>query len=543
MADPSLANPCRFYDIAGWNVTLCAAPTVLSTTMKRGGTCCPPVVPSFMAHSKLFPHPTYTQTVLKANFDDARQWFLEPLLAIHRAHAVMLTECGILPAPDAASILGALQQVDIGALANAVFDGSCEDFFFHVESLLSTACGPSVAGKLHTARSRNDVDITLYRMVLRREVLAIGEELAALRRLLLSLARQHASALMPAYTHTQPAQPTTLGHYLAGVLECLERDHCRLIAAYVTVNRSPLGACAITTTGFPIDRHRSAELLGFDGLQENSIGAIAATDYVTESASAIAVLAINLGKFTQDLLLWCTQEFGFLRVGDAWAQISSIMPQKRNPVAFEHARMLLSRAFSQSQAVLTCGHNTPFGDIVDSEDDLWPLVFRVTSDAAKSLQLLHGTLHDASFNVARMAGLSGRRFITVTELADVLVREGGLSFAKSHRLVSAAVTMCDGDDAPNAIAAALTQVAAAEGVKLTLDETRILDALDPGRFVAVRKVAGGPALDTLRASLEHLDGMLQEDEHRLIERRDALAEAERKLASRCGELRSGALRP
>ena len=494
-----------------------------------------------MAHSKLFPHPIYTQTVLKANFDDARRWFLEPLLAIHQAHAVMLTECEILSASDAAILLEAIQRMEFGALANAVFDGSCEDFFFHVESLLARACGANVAGKLHTARSRNDVDITLYRMVLRTEVLAIAGHLAALRKLLLSLAQRHACTLMPAYTHTQPAQPTTLGHYLAGVLECLERDHRRLMAAYATVNRSPLGACAITTTGFPINRHRSAELLGFDGLQENSIGAIAATDYVAETASAIAVQAINLGKFTQDLLLWCTQEFGFLRVGDAWAQISSIMPQKRNPVAFEHARMLLSRAFAQSQAVLTCGHNTPFGDIVDSEDDLLPLVFRVTGDATKALQLLRGALHDASFDVARMAALSGARFITVTELADVLVREGGLSFAKSHHLVSAAVVMCDGDDTPDAIAAALAQAAATEGIDLTLDEARILDALDARRFVAVRTVAGGPAPETLMAALVRLHEALQGDERRLMERKETLTEAETRLASHCGELRSGAL--
>src|SRR6266481_10105996 len=146
----------------------------------------------------------------------------------------------------------------------------------------------------------------------------------------------------------------------------------------------PLATYAITTTGFPIDRSYTARLLGFEGLQVNSYGAIAAIDYLSEAASAVAVLTLNLGKLVQDLLLWCTEEFGFLRLSDAYVQISSIMPQKRNPVALEHVRILASKAFSQAQAVLTCAHNTPFGDIVDSEDDLQPLAFSMCADAVRA---------------------------------------------------------------------------------------------------------------------------------------------------------------
>src|SRR6266436_6805328 len=164
-----------------------------------------------------------------------------------------------------------------------------------------------------------------------------------------------------------------------------------------------MGACALTTTGFPIDRMQVARELGFDGLAENSYGAIAAIDYVTESAAAVAVAMVNLGKLIQDLLLWSTREFGILRLTDAFVQSSSIMPQKRNPVALEHTRILASRALGEAQAVFTCAHNTPFGDINDSEDDLQPLVFTLFADAHRALRLLAGALRSAEVDTLLMA--------------------------------------------------------------------------------------------------------------------------------------------
>src|SRR5207248_7284787 len=215
---------------------------------------------------------------------------------------------------------------------------------------------------------------------------------------LLAIAREHVGTLMPAYTHTQPAQPITLAHYLLAVIELMGRDETRLMAAFKTVNRCPLGACAISTTGFPIDRNFTAELLGFEGLQLNSYGAIAATDYVTETAGAIATAMINLGRVTQDFLQWCTAEFGFLRLSDAWVQISSIMPQKRNPVPFEHIRILASKALAQAQGTQTALHNTPFGDINDAEDDLQPLAFAATADAVRAIRLFGGVMEGCEIN-------------------------------------------------------------------------------------------------------------------------------------------------
>ena len=280
--------------------------------------------------------------------------------------------------------LRALEQLDVEEIRRVPYDPEVEDLYFYIEKKLIDLCGPEDAGRIPTARSRNDVDMTMYRMVLRSHLLAVSRSLLVLRGVLVKLAWSHRASLIPAYTHQQPAQPTTLGHYLMASVEWMERDHERFQAAYRRLNRSPLGACAITTTGFPIDRYYTAELLGFEGLQLNSYGAIASVDYMTEACSALMVSMVNLGRFAQDLLLWSTAEFGYLTLSDAYVQISSIMPQKRNPVALEHVRVLASKALVQAQGVLTAVHNTPFADMNDGEDDLQPFVYNAFVDASRS---------------------------------------------------------------------------------------------------------------------------------------------------------------
>jgi len=288
-----------------------------------------------------FPAPVYRDTVLAQVFADAQRYFLEPLLAIQYAHTLMLGQQGILAREEVASCLRALDGLNREKIRTASYDGSFEDLFFFMERELAALCGVELAGKMHTARSRNDIDLTLYRMVLRDRLLHTMTALNAVRRQLSTLAHTHRASLMPAYTHNQPAQPTTLGHYLMAIQECFERDFARLRSAFAQVNRSPLGACAITTTGFPIDRNATADLLGFQGLQVNSYGAIAAVDYLTESCAMLGVCMLNLGRLAQDLLQWSSVEFGYVRLSDGYVQISSIMPQKRNPVPLEHVRISL----------------------------------------------------------------------------------------------------------------------------------------------------------------------------------------------------------
>src|SRR6185503_8371316 len=196
----------------------------------------------------------------------------------------------------------------------------CEDLFFFIERLLITACGDEVAGRLHTARSRNDIDMAMYRMRQREFLIALIDAAVDLRSGLLDLAARHRTTLFAAHTHTQPAQPTTIAHYLLAVVEQLERDVRRLQSASASTNRCPLGACAITGTGFPIDRHLTSDLLGFDEPTGNTYDSIATIDYLLESVSATSVLLVGLGRVVQDLLLWCTVEFGYLRLADGFVQ-------------------------------------------------------------------------------------------------------------------------------------------------------------------------------------------------------------------------------
>jgi argininosuccinate lyase len=474
---------------------------------------------------------------LEQIFADAKRYFLAPLLEIEAAHTLMLARQGIMPAAEAALCLRALEALDLDAIRNTPYDGTFEDLFFLVERQLAAACGPEVAGKMHTARSRNDIDLTMYRMVLRGRLASTLGSLLRVRERLVSLAWQHRASLMPAYTHNQPAQPTTLGHYLMAILECFERDFDRLRSALGRVNRSPLGACAITTTGFPIDRACTASLLGFDSLQVNSYGAIASVDYLTESCSQLAVLMLNLGRLAQDLLQWSSVEFGYIRLSDGYVQISSIMPQKRNPVPLEHIRVLASKALTQSQAVLGTLHNTPFTDINDSEDDLQPAVYSTFDDADRSLDLLAGVLDEIEFLTPHMAACAAANFLTVTELADTLVRETGISFHQSHSIVSAAVKDQHGSFDPDRMAASVhrilsqTLATAPPNAAPPLPSLALLRrSLDAANFVAVRSIPGGPALSALEPEIERSRALLASDAQWLQLHADSLDQARHRTA-------------
>ncbi|MEX0852338.1 MAG: argininosuccinate lyase, partial [Bauldia sp.] len=344
-----------------------------------------------------FPDPVYKDTVLAPLFEDAKTHYLDGFRRINRAHLVMLAETGILSQADAGGIARGLaaieREVEFSSIA---YTGETEDFFFLVEAELTKRLGPDLAGRLHTARSRNDIDHTLFRLRLKAEIDAL---LAAARRLagtLITVARRESATIILAYTHGQPAQPTTFGHYLAAVVEVVLRDMDRLAAARRIVDLCPMGAAAITTTGFPIDRARTAELLGFARPTENSYGSIAAVDYVTATYGALALLFLHLGRPIQDLQFWTSFEVGQVHVSDAFVQMSSIMPQKRNPVAIEHLRHLASQAVGRANAILAIMHNTPFTDMNDSEGETQVLGYGAFRAARRVLDLLRALLPDLS---------------------------------------------------------------------------------------------------------------------------------------------------
>ena len=480
--------------------------------------------------------PEYVCHVLNENFEDAKTLFLSPLMAIHYAHLVMLADRGIVSGADAHAIREALDSISLKDVRAAAYDGTCEDLFFYVERLLVQACGEDVAGRLHTARSRNDIDMTMYRMRQREFIVALVDAVQALRQALVELADTHRETLFAAHTHTQPAQPSTIAHYLLAVIEQLERDTIRLRAAYACTNRNPLGSCAITGTGFPIDRVLTSDLLGFDGPTGNTYGSIATVDYLLESVSAAAVTLAGLGRFVQDMLLWCTMEFGYLRLADGFVQSSSIMPQKRNPVALEHARAIGSKALGQAMAIVLAVHNTPFGDIVDTEDDLQPLVAAAFRDAVRAMTLVGAAMKGASFDVQRLQAQAAEGGTTSTELADHLVRQHGIPFRTAHGIAARLVKARR--EEPGAPLAETLRAASSDllGAPLTWTDAEIAEVLSPRHFVDVRRTHGGPApAETARAIKESRQA-LQRDGAWLAATRDALAAAEARLAQRSSAL-------
>jgi argininosuccinate lyase len=480
--------------------------------------------------------PEYVTYVLNENFEDAKALLLAPLMSIHYAHLVMLVDTGIVSRADGRRLREALDAISQDEVRRARYDGSCEDLFFYVERLIIQACGEEVAGRLHTARSRNDIDMTMYRMRQRELVLVLVSATFELRRSLVDLVDRHRETILAVHTHTQRAQPTTVAHYLLAVVEQLERDATRLKGAYERTNRNPLGACAITGTGFPIDRQLTSDLLGFCAPTGNTYGSIATVDYLLESASATAVLLTGLGRFVQDLLLWCTAEFSYVRFGDGFVQCSSIMPQKRNPVAIEHARAIGSKALGQAQALVLAVHNTPFGDIVDTEDDLQPLVFAMFRDASRAVKLVAAALTTAEFDAARLEARAGDGWTTLTELADTLVRDHALPFKTAHAIASRLITARQ-QDASAPLSQLLARVSAeVAGRTIAYSDPDLARILSPRHFVEVRTTPGGPApSETARAAqLSH--AQLEADEGWWSTTTAGLAAAERRLAERASAL-------
>jgi len=480
--------------------------------------------------------PEYVRYVLNENFEDAVTLFLSPLIAIHYAHLVMLAQQGIVSPADARTLREALDAVSQADVRCASYDGSCEDLFFYIERLINARCGDRVAGRLHTARSRNDIDMTMYRMRHREFILGLLVASVDLRQALLDIASRHRDTVFAVHTHTQRAQPTTVAHYLMAMIEQLERDATRLRGGYERTNRCPLGACAITGTGFPIDRQLTSDLLGFTAPTGNTYGSIATVDYLLESVSATAVLLTGLGRFVQDLLLWCTSEFNYVRFGDGFVQSSSIMPQKRNPVAIEHARAISSKALGQTQAVFTSLHNTPFGDIVDTEDDLQPLVFSMFRDATRAVKLVAAAAPTAEFDAARLEARAGDGWTTLTELADTLVRDHDVPFRTAHQIASRLAEARRHE--PERSLSALLALASTDlfGRSLTYSDAALAEILSPRHFVSVRKTLGGPSPEETGRAIEASKTQVEVDRAWWTSAMRELSEAERRLAERSAAL-------
>ena len=473
----------------------------------------------------------YVAYVLRPGFEHWQERYWDLFFDLEKAHLVALVRAGWLSEADAVRIAAGLRLVQRSPLRHEPYRGDVEDLFFAIEERLRREVG-EIADNLHLARSRNDIDVTLYRLDLRRALLDLHERVGALSQALLSLARRHLLTVMPGYTHGQQAQPTTLAHYLAAVLSNVERSRRRMEAHFALVNRSPLGAAAFTTSGFFVDRRLLADLLGFDGVVRNSYDAIASTDYVMPVVAECATLGATLSRFTADLHFWASNEVAAVRLSDAFVQVSSIMPNKRNPVVLEHIRSRLARLPGLLHQAYALHANVPFGDINDTEDNLQPVwheAFQCLVEAVDLLARVVATLEvDADLlNRRAREGMS-----TVTELADTLVRRGGLPFRQAHAVVSRVVDLARQRKlAPDRWTAEILDEAAraAIGRPVSLSDEVLRQALDPVHFVEIRRTLGGPCPEEVSAMLDEQAADMEAAARWRSERLAHLREASRRL--------------
>lgn len=452
-----------------------------------------------------FPDPVYKETVLRPLFDGAKNHHVDGFRRIDRAHLVMLRETGILDAETAAKIAGALEDIDKTIEpAELVYTGEVEDFFFLIEKELKARIGVDVAGRLHTARSRNDIDHTLFKIGLKEKIDTLTVKARVLLKALIDAAERNQATLIVAYTHGQPAQPTTFGHYLSAAIEVLIRDIERFAEARRIVDLSPMGAAAITTSGFPIDRARVAELLGFAAPLRNSYSCIAAVDYTTATYGAIELMFLHLGRLIQDFQFWTSFEVGQIYVPNALVQISSIMPQKRNPVPIEHLRHLASQTFGRARTVLDVMHNTPFTDMNDSEGETQGMGYEAFASAGRVLDLLASLVGQISIDPERVDQNIRRSCITITELADSLVRIEDLSFRQAHEIaatVAKSVVALKGDLPNDGYQPFLKAFHELTGRQTGIGEEKFRQIVSPEHFVAVRSRFGGPAPEPMREAI------------------------------------------
>ncbi|MGH3383363.1 MAG: argininosuccinate lyase [Nocardioidaceae bacterium] len=428
--------------------------------------------------------------------------YFDALLETNTAWALMLADTGVVRPEHVSSLLKALERMSSeGAAAFVEFNPAYEYFYSHVENRLAQLAGPDAAGQINLARTRPE---PLTRMALRTRILTVSERLARLTDCLLDIAEVEGDTVMPQWTHLQPAQPSTLGHYLLGVVDALDRDAGRIQSAYRTTNACTLGCGALAGTSYPIDRQLVADLLGFDEVRVNTIDCVASGDYALETTAALANLATTLSRLCEDLYVWHTDEFGLVEIGDAFAGSSSMMPQKKNAYPFEYVRARAAHAVGDMVAAFGALHNTNFGDIKDVEEEMVPPTLRSCEEVANSLELLTGTLGSLTVNRERMAQRAGAGFSTATELAAVLHRETELDFRTAHRVVGRLVGLAvQRGVRPQDVGADLLDEASEDVLERTagLSDDQVRRALDPHGFVAAHTVLGGPAPEPVRDAL------------------------------------------
>jgi argininosuccinate lyase len=449
----------------------------------------------------------------------ADERIFEADLEVDRAHTVMLAEQGIIDDDVAGRILTALDALEVDG-HDSLPDG--EDVHEAIETAVIERIGAD-GGKMHTARSRNDEVAACIRYRLREDVLEAIETTLALRESLVDVAEAHTETIMPGYTHLQPAQPTTVAHWALAYEGTVRRDTQRLLEAYDRINESPLGGAAFAGTTFDIDRERTAELLGFDGLVENSMDAASSRDFLLETTQALSTHATTLSGLAEDVIIFANR--GFVDLADDYSSTSSIMPQKKNPDTLELVRAVAGDAAGGVQGLTTTLKGLPRAynrDLQRATTHAWETVDAVT----EASEVAAGAVATADWNEETLAAEAGEGFSTATGVADLLAANG-LPFRTAHELVAIAADNGADYDALEAAA----QEVLGKSLEAYVDPGTVEDALDPATSVASRDSRGGPSPEAVEDQLESAGEALAADEDALADASDSLEAAHETLRS------------
>jgi argininosuccinate lyase len=459
---------------------------------------------------------------------DSDKFLIPSVIKINKTHMLMLMKKGIVNLDEGYRCIQALEDIP----KDMIMSPKLEDVHMNIEALVIEKVGESVGGQLNLAKSRNDQVATAIRMVLRDFILEIASSLNRLREVILKICEEHLTTVMPGYTHLQHAQPITLAHHLLAHHDALMRDGERLKEAYKRVNLSPMGACALATTGFKIDREMVAEFLGFDGLVENSIDAVSTRDFAVEVISDLAILMTDLSRFSEELVLWSTQEFSIAEMPDDYSSTSSIMPQKKNPVVAELIRAKASKVHGNLLASLSILKSLPYSYNLDLQE-LTPSIWDSCQITLASINVFKNMLEKVKFNKERLMELVKSGMIMATELADTLVKEQKLSFRTSHRVVGMLVkrALKEGKSLEQAIKEDLGNIIKENtGKSINISEEFLRKVLDPVENVKIRSVKGGPSPDEVLRMIKERWKALKNDDELIMKKRESLKFADEKFS-------------
>jgi argininosuccinate lyase len=438
--------------------------------------------------------PSAVMEAINVSIDfDAR--LIEQDIAASKAHATMLARRGIISQADGDTILAGLDQVLAEAReGRLVLRRALEDVHMNVESRLAEIIGER-AGRLHTARSRNDQVATDFRLWVRQAIDALDGDARELQSVLIDQAERHAGTIMPGFTHLQAAQPVTLGHHLLAYVEMLGRDRGRLADCRARLNECPLGAAALAGTSFPIDRRMTAEALGFARPCANSLDAVSDRDFALEFLAAGSILSVHLSRLAEEIVVWACEQFGFIRLSDQFSTGSSIMPQKRNPDAAELTRAKTGRVIGGLTGLLIVMKGLPLAYAKDMQEDKEP-AFEAFDTLRLCLAATAGMIETATFDATRMRAAAEHGFASATDLADWLVRVKDLPFRRAHQVAGAIVKTAE---AQGCVLGALPLVAMrAIEPAITAD---VFDVLGVEASVRSRTSEGGTAPERVRMAV------------------------------------------